>query len=141
MSEDESPAERFRRLWADPATRPNMHRGSLQKRLKAARGRRDEGKRPYPLDNSVLAQFGEMLNPREHEKPVEPLRGVSLKVLEALRGHPDGLTAAQLAELLNRPEARAGSVRMALDGLRDRCCQPILLTPEGRFRLLRPGEY
>ena len=142
MSKDETPAQRARRLWADPATRAALHLGPLQRRLEAAVRRRDAGERPYPLDNLALLQAGEEPNPREPELPREPVRGVVLEILEALRQHPEGLTAEELCRLLGRPErGPGGGVREALGGLRNVLHQPILMTPEGRFRLLRPGEY
>lgn len=138
MSRGESPSDRLRRLWADPETRAALHRPSLQKRLEAARRRRDAGERPHPLDNLVLLHFEEEeLNPRQPEKPREPTRGMRLEVLEALRRHPGGLTADQLEETLGLSEAR---VRAALNGLRDQGRQPIL-NEGGVFRLLHPGEY
>lgn len=142
MSEGETPTQRARRLWADPEISALLRQGALQRRLDAARKRRDDGQRPLPLDNLALVHFGEEPNPRELEKPREPHRpGACLEVLETLRGHPDGLTANELGRLLGRPENDAGGVRPALDHLRNKLYQPILLTPEGRFRLLRPGEY
>lgn len=143
MSEDETPAQRTRRLWADPRTRAALHLGPLQKRLEAAVRRRDAGERPYPLDNLALLHFGEKeLNPREAEKPKEPRWGVGLEILEALRQHSEGLTTQELCIILGRPErGPGGGVREALGGLRNVLHQPILMTPEGRFRLLRPGEY
>lgn len=107
----------------------------------AARKRREAGERPYPLDNRVLADLGEELNPLETENPREPQRGLTLEVLEALRQHRGGLTAEELGVLLGRPERGRGGVRDALGNLRNRSYQPILMTPEGRFRLLHPGEY
>ncbi|MCL7462689.1 hypothetical protein [Pseudomonas sp. NW5] len=137
MSKDESPSERLQRLWADPEISACMREGALRHRLKSARKRRDAGEQPFPLDNLTLTHFGEGVNPREVEKSVEPMRGMSLEVLRALQRHSEGLTAVQLKETLGLTELQ---VRAALNGLREKGRQPII-NNEGRFRLLRPGEY
>lgn len=140
MSRGESPSERFRSYWADPERRAAMHRPSLEKRLEAARRRRDTGERPYPLDNLALVHFDEEPNPREPEEPREPQQGLVLEVLEALRAHPRGLTAEEICELLGLSERNVRGARPTLNNLRNRLRQPIL-NEDGRFRLLRPGEY
>ncbi|MAF67161.1 MAG: hypothetical protein CMJ84_16080 [Planctomycetes bacterium] len=85
------------------------------RKLQAARDRRDAGKRPLPGDNLLLLAAREPHNPRSLPVPTEPKSGSrQARVLEMLRCW-ESVTIEELARLT---DSRPFQVRGAIDALR-----------------------
>jgi hypothetical protein len=99
--------------------------------LSAARGRRDVGAAPLPLDNLWLLERCEALNPLPERQPERPAEGsLEGRVLSELRSRP-----RTVPELCAHLGSKDRSVRGAIDRLRSGLAWPIV-NVEGRFLLL-----
>lgn len=108
-----------------------------RKRIDAARGRREQGKRPFVSDNEILTKAGLEPNELPPLKPVPPERGTDeRRVLSAICQCPNGDTVAHLALTFGMDEKK---VRTAIDRLRNPGGWPIWNDNQFRFWLDENG--